>query len=205
VTLVQEVHHRVKNNLQIISSLVSLQSDGVSDPAIKAALLDTVQRIQSMALVHQQLYSSDNLARIDFGEYARALCHTLRGSVAPQASVGFDTEPVEIPVERAAPCGLILNELVTNAFKHGLSRDGSCTLMVRVRATPEGFALSVEDEGPGHAPDAVRSGSMGQTLVAALVRQLRATRTVTPLHPERAAGQDPGSRVQIVVPLPAAK
>jgi PAS domain S-box-containing protein len=178
MTLVQEVHHRVKNNLQIISSLVSLQADDIDVVEVRMALQDTAHRIQSMALVHQQIYGSDDLARIVLGDYARTLCTTLRSSLAPDAALSFEADVVEIPIERAVPCGLILNELLTNAFKHGRSADGRCAVKVRVERTPTGFAFSVADDGPGFVGEPVRKGSLGQTLITALVRQLRGRKTV---------------------------
>jgi PAS domain S-box-containing protein len=190
-TLVQEVHHRVKNNLQIISSLVSLQSAELDGEEVRAALQDTSQRIQSMALVHQQIYGSDDLARVEFDDYARALCTTLRGSLAPDAALTIDAVAVELPIERAVPCGLILNELLTNAFKHGRGKDGRCAVHVVVERTATGFAFTVADEGPGLSPEPARRGSMGQTLITALVRQLRATKTVAVVD---------GTRVRIEVP-----
>jgi PAS domain S-box-containing protein len=192
VTLVQEVHHRVKNNLQVISSLVSLQASDLPTEESRAALLDTSRRIQSMALVHQQIYAGEDLARIDLGEYTRQLCTALRASMSTDATLSFeDAARVEVPIERAVPCGLILNELLTNAFKHGRGAGGRCHVTVRLERTSGGFAFSVEDEGPGYDPSSARRGSMGQTLIAALVRQLRAKRTVV---------CDGGARVRIEVP-----
>jgi PAS domain S-box-containing protein len=195
MTLVQEVHHRVKNNLQIISSLVSLQAADLEGPEARAALQDTAHRIQSMALVHQQLYGSDDLGRVELGQYARALCSSLRGALAPEAVLHIDAVPVEIPIERAVPCGLILNELLTNAFKHGRSSDGRCVVDVTIEQTPAGFAFTVADRGPGLPGTPARRGSMGQTLITALVRQLRAVRTVT---------VDSGTRIRVDVPAGSA-
>jgi two-component sensor histidine kinase len=178
VVLVQEVHHRVKNNLQVLSSLVSLQADALNHPAVHGALRDTANRIQSMALVHQQLYAHDDLTRIRFDDYARSLCSALRTSLAPTADLGFEGDAVEVAVERAVPAGLVLNELVTNAFKHGLSPSGGCVVRVRVLRTEEGFAFVVSDEGPGLGAATPREGSMGATLIRALTRQLRARHEV---------------------------
>ncbi len=179
MTLVQEIHHRVKNNLQIISSLVALQANELESDEARAALHDTANRIQSMALVHQQIYARDDLARILLGDYVRTLCSTLAGSLAPDATLTFETEPIEVTIERAVPCGLILNEVLTNAFKHGRDQHGRCVVHVRVERTARGFAFVVADEGPGFTGEPVRKGSMGQTLIKALVRQLRATQTTT--------------------------
>jgi two-component sensor histidine kinase len=144
-----------------------------------------------MALVHQQIYGSDNLARIVLGDYVRTLCTALRGSLAPDAALSFEADPVEVPIERAVPCGLILNELLTNAFKHGRDASGRCVVKARVERTASGFAFTVADEGPGFTGEPARKGSMGQTLITALVRQLRAKKTTT---------SDGGTTVRIEVP-----
>lgn len=192
VTLVQEVHHRVKNNLQMLSSLASLQADSLDDPQARSALDDTVYRIQSMALVHPQLYARDDLARVDFDAYARELCGSLRASLAPDATLTVDAERVTLPVDRAVPAGLILNELVTNAFKYGRSADGHPRVHVEVHAAGAGFVFAVHDEGPGLPTDVARPGSMGATLIAALSRRLRARRSQVP-----SAGSGNSLRIEV--------
>lgn len=190
VTLVQEVHHRVKNNLQVLSSLISLQAAGVEDATVQSMLRDTENRIQSMALVHQQLYGHADLSRIGFDAYAQSLCGALRNSLAPSAELRMHTLPVEIPIERAVPAGLILNELVTNAFKYGSRPDGSCYVRVDVEPLDDGFAFTVSDQGKGLGAPEGRKVSMGTTLILALVRQLRARRIV---------GEGPGTSIRIEV------
>ena len=191
VTLVQEVHHRVKNNLQVLSSLVSLQAEALDDPATREALRETGHRIQSMALVHQQLYAHVDLSRIRFDDYTRTLCIALQGSLAPSAQLTVEGDPVEVPIERAVPAGLILNELVTNAFKYGRAADGRLIVRVRVERTAAGFAFEVADEGPGLTNAPPRKGSMGAMLVQALSHQLRA---------RRSEGSGPGARIRLDVP-----
>jgi two-component sensor histidine kinase len=185
----------VKNNLQIISSMVALQADTIAADDVRQALMDTVNRVQSMALVHQQLYANEDLSRIDFGDYAQSLCGALRSSLDPGATFELEAQPVELPIDRAVPCGLIVNELVTNALKHGRSDDGRCRLRIRVEPCAGGFAFEVADSGPGLAarPAAPRSGapSIGQKLIQALVRQLRAKLTTT---------HEGGTRVRVEVP-----
>jgi two-component system, sensor histidine kinase PdtaS len=192
VTLVQEVHHRVKNNLQILSSLISIQAGRLEDPNLKAMLRNTEHRIQSMALVHKYLYSNNDLARIGFGSYAQTLCTALRGSLAPTAELELKTGAVELSLELAVPAGLILNELVTNAFKYGKREDGGCYVRVEVEAIPGGFAFSVSDLGPGFPAVPARQNSMGTALVRALLGQLRARRIV---------GSGPGASVRVEIPL----
>ncbi len=172
--LLQEVHHRVKNNLQIVSSLLSMQADGMDPGAPRDALLETVHRVRSMSFVHQQLYGSDRFDSIDFGAYAQALSTSLIGSLDPRATIAFDVEPIEVQLDLAVPCGLVLNELVTNAIKHGRSPDGTCAIRIALHRDGEAVVLTVSDRGPGFPPEKARSGSLGMQLIRALARQLGA-------------------------------
>jgi len=174
------VHHRVKNNLQIVSSLLEMQASN-ADEKTRADIADSVQRVRSMALVHQMLYGGEDLARLDFGAYAATMVNQLRSALASDSELQISVDKVELTTERAVPCGLILNELVTNALKHGRSPDGRCRLRIEVRALPAGFALTVGDRGPGlPAADVSASRrSLGRDIIRGLVRQLRATLTQT--------------------------
>ncbi|MCX5742448.1 MAG: PAS domain S-box protein, partial [Proteobacteria bacterium] len=162
VTLVQEVHHRVKNNLQIISSLVSLQANELDSPEVRDALADTANRVQSMALVHQQLYSHDDVSRVPFDQYLTALGRSLQLSLDPSAELEVDLEPAEVDAEFAVPCGLIVNELMTNAIKHGRSADGRCRIRVTLSHRDGELHLEVADRGQGPAVEP-RAASMGST------------------------------------------
>ena len=179
-TLLKEIHHRVKNNLQIISSLLALQADNVLEERARGLLLESVARVRSMALIHQKLYLANDLAHIDFDDYARTLVRELTGSLAPDTHVVVDTEPVHLTVDLAVPLGLVLNELVTNALKHGRAADGRLDLAVDLGRAGSGFVLSVSDRGRG-LPEALaieRSTSLGFKLVHSLVKQVRATLAV---------------------------
>ena len=119
--LLKEIHHRVKNNMQVISSLVALQADRLPDAAMRAVLQDVTHRVRSMALVHEKLYQSADMARVEFAEYAQSLLNYLwraHGTAASGVRLALDLEPVPLSVNAAVPCGLILNELVSNALKH---------------------------------------------------------------------------------------
>ncbi len=118
-TLLKEIHHRVKNNLQIISSLFMLQVEQMPSPEARQLLEERVQRVRSMALIHQQIYGGDSLERIDLAIYTSQLASSLQNALAPDAGLRLETEPIEVTVEHAVPLGLILNELITNAFKTG--------------------------------------------------------------------------------------
>ncbi len=119
--LLKEIHHRVKNNMQVISSLVALQADRLPDAAMRAVLQDVTHRVRSMALVHEKLYQSADMARVEFAEYAQSLLNYLwraHGTTASGVRLALDLEPVPLSVNAAVPCGLILNELASNALKH---------------------------------------------------------------------------------------
>jgi two-component sensor histidine kinase len=193
--LLKEVHHRVKNNLQIVSSLLEMQASN-ADAKTRADIADSVQRVRSMALVHQMLYGGEDLARLDFGAYAATMVNQLRSALAADSELEIRVDKVELTTERAVPCGLIHNELVTNALKHGLSPDGRCRLRVEVHALSQGFSLTVADSGPGlpadDAPSARRS--LGRDIIRGLVRQLRATLTHT---------SDGGATYTLTVPVEA--
>ncbi len=191
-TLLREVHHRVKNNLQIVSSLLTLQGETLADAGARAALADMVHRVRSMSLVHQQLYGTENLHGVDLGEYALTLGRHLKSSLAPDAVMSFATERVEVAIDVAVPCGLVLNELVTNALKHGRAADGSCTITVEVRDAGDAFVLVVADRGRGFPAVPAVSTSLGLHLIRTLTRQLRGKLAID--------GGD-GARVSLTVPV----
>jgi len=179
-TLLKEIHHRVKNNLQVISSLLMLQSDQSDNPALRPLLLESVYRVRSMALIHQMLYGVISLERVDFGDYARSLAQSLRSTLAPALRVRLDCASIELTVDAAVPLGLILNELLTNAFKYGkpLVADEADW---DVRVTLENLEgkelrLIVADRGPGLPPNLrlQTAATLGLQLVRTLGRQLRA-------------------------------
>ncbi len=178
--LLKEVHHRVKNNLQVISSLVGMQAEGTQDETVREVLQDVTYRVRSMALVHEKLYQSESLARVDFAEYARSLLHYLwrvHGAAAEAIGLVLDLEPVSLPVDIAVPCGLILNELAGNALKHAFRGRDEGKVTVSLRGAEGGsIALSVSDNGAGLPAgyDWRKSGSMGLRLVHMLTGQLRA-------------------------------
>ncbi len=176
--LLKEVHHRVKNNLQIVSSLLGMQADRATGET-QIALTDSVQRVRSMALIHQMLYSDGDLAKVELGQYARSLVGQIRSSLGSSAEVAVEADRVEISVESAIPCGLILNELVTNALKHGSSADGVCRLRVEVRGEAQAFSVTVSDRGNGLPADfdSRQRQSLGLQVIRALVRQLGARLT----------------------------
>ena len=179
--LLKEIHHRVKNNLQVVSSLLNLQAQSVTDQAMVALLHDSQSRVKAMALVHETLYRSPDLARVDFASYARTLATQLLRTYAAQAgtvTLRVEAENCLLDVDAAVPCGLILNELVSNALKHAFPSGQPGRLEVEVRPVAAGrVSFSVSDDGVGFPPevDFQNSPSLGLRLVATLVDQLGGT------------------------------
>jgi PAS domain S-box-containing protein len=173
--LLREIHHRVKNNLQIVSSLLSLQQATLHDPAAIAAVAESAVRMRAMALLHQMLYQSDTVGRVQMDEYLRALALYVRGSHAgEEIQLAFALEGVTLDLDRAIPCGLIVTELLTNALKHAFQgRGGRVTLGLRT-AADGACILHVSDDGVGGG-DIEHSTSLGLRLVRALARQLLGT------------------------------
>lgn len=174
--LLKEVHHRVKNNLQVVSSLFYLQRERVQDEQTRAVLDESRARVQSIALIHEQLYQSTNLAAIDFDAYLRRLCANILSTYdAGRVDIEIQAEGVVLDIERAVPCGLLVSELVSNALKHAF---GGGPGKVRVRGRVDGekqFVFEVEDDGVGipEGLDWRRASSLGLRLVQSLARQLR--------------------------------
>jgi len=163
--LLKEIHHRVKNNMQVISSLVSLQSDTIANPALRAIFNDLRDQVRTMALVHEKLYQSESLACVDFAEYAESLLAYLwraHGEAAARVRLTLNVQPVSISIEQAVPCGLILNELVTNTLKHAFRDRTSGELTVELHADLDNkVCLSVSDNGVGLPADWRQSPSLG--------------------------------------------
>jgi two-component sensor histidine kinase len=189
--LLKEIHHRVKNNLQVISSLLSLQAGKVADEKTKQLMGESQARVRSMALIHEKLYQSESLAKINFGDYVKSLTGELfhsyrRGLNDIQLIV--QVEEVALPLDQAVPCGLILNELITNAMKYAFPEGTNGTLWVELRTNPNRIlSLRVADDGVGMASDFDyrKANSLGIQLVNSLVAQLDGQ-----LELNRSAGTD---------------
>ncbi len=183
--LLKEVHHRVKNNLQVISSLLGLQAHHVTDPDVRALLEESRGRVHAISLVHEHLYQTRDLARIEGGPYLRALLDNLTatfGAGRRGITVDLDAGGVHLSPSAAIPCGLIVSELVTNAFKHAFPGDRSGRIAVSLRALDGGrLALSVSDDGVGLPAgfDPRRSPSLGLDLCFTFAEQLAAEVSVT--------------------------
>jgi len=179
--LLLEIHHRVKNNLQIISSLLSLQAIMLDDDQRAAPFLDSQARIQAMAMVHEKLYASRDLNKIDFPSYLRELSLFLIQAysrpalvITPVIECGVES----LPVDTAIPCGLILSELISNCLKHAFSSRQAGIIAVRAIRLPDGqVSLTVTDNGAGlpQGFDIAKAWTLGVRLVTNLVRQMHGT------------------------------
>ncbi len=176
--LLKEIHHRVKNNMQVISSLLSLQSRHLEDPKAIGMFKDSQHRIRSMALVHEKLYQSKDLSRIDFGQYLQNLVVYLIHSYqvdAGRVRLRLDVGDTALDINTAIPCGLIINELATNALKHAFPGGRKGEVRVTLRPGADGrFSLTVGDDGVGWPRDVDfrKTETLGMQLVTMLVDQL---------------------------------
>lgn len=182
--LLKEVHHRVKNNMQIIASLLNLQASHIEDPKARTAFLESRQRIKSMALIHEKLYETTTIARVDPADYLGALTRdVLRsyGTSAAQIQLDVRAENVLVPIDAVVNLGLIASELVSNCLKHAFPDDRKGHIGVTLRSDGNKKAvLSVVDDGVGFPPgsDALSSPGLGLQLVTTLVEQLSGTMRV---------------------------
>ncbi len=178
--LLKEIHHRVKNNMQVISSLISLQADGSKDTIVREILNDVTDRVRSMALIHEKLYQSADLASINFADYARGLLSYIwrsHGDVASSVVLELDLEPVSLSVESAVPLGLILNELAGNTLKHAFKGRSGGKVMVSLANGDGRSSLSVSDNGTGlpEGLDWRKAQTLGLRLVQMLSAQIGAS------------------------------
>ena len=175
--LLQEVHHRVKNNLQLVASLINLQVRTMQEGHSNAQpLLDCKARVETIALIHEQLYQASDYGQISFREYVTTLVTRIVTATAPAAlGVQLAIDDLTLDVGQAIPCGVLINELVTNAVKHGVAGERPGSVRVSLEAKAGGcIDLRVADDGPGLPAsfDPSRNGSLGFQLVEALVAQL---------------------------------
>ena len=179
--LLRELHHRVKNNLQVVSSLLNLQSNVIDDPHVREMFQESRNRVRSMALTHEQLYRSDNLAEVDFGRYVRDLSSALFRSygVDPAAvRLTQEVDDVSLAIDTAIPCGLMVNELVSNCLKHAFPNRGEGEILIRlVSHGDDRYTLAVRDNGIGFPEDRDprTSPTLGLQLVSSLADQLGGT------------------------------
>jgi two-component sensor histidine kinase len=179
--LLREINHRVKNSLQLVSSLLSLQMAGLGDGQARTLLKDASDRISAVARVHHRLYQADRFSTLDFAAFLQELCDDLgRASGGRVCSILLDADPLEVDIDHAAPLGLITNELITNAIKH---RDSDpAVISVSLECAADSYALTVSDQGPGLPADfdAGKSRTLGMRIITALTRQIGGRMEILP-------------------------
>jgi two-component system, sensor histidine kinase PdtaS len=183
VTLLGEVHHRVKNNLQIVHSLLDLQSSQIDDPAVRDMMTNSMHRVQSMALIHQTLYQSENFSQVDLSNVLAKLISNVESSYVtdPQRlKITVQAEQVALSITKAIPCGLIVNELITNALKHAFPGNAQGAITVTLKLIDgRDVLLSVSDNGVGLKDvDSGDSKTLGLELVTILADQLGGKLTI---------------------------
>jgi len=187
--LLGEIHHRVKNNLQVIHSLLDLQASRTTDPAARAMMLDSQNRVRSMALVHHTLYHSHDFARVDFDTLLGTLVPMVRDSFEGSAPVAIEVDPggIALPIAQAIPCALIANELVTNALKHAFDgQPGTVRVALRHDGADRALMEVANDGRPiPESLDLTDGASLGMTIVSELVAQLRGSLDVRRADPVR--------------------
>jgi len=191
--LLKEVHHRVKNNLQVVSSLLSLQAGQIDDPAICEILQEFQARIRSMALIHESLYRFGELGGIEIKPYLERLVQELARFMAGKrkgVKIVPDIQNALLDIDQAVPCGLILNELLSNCFKHAFIDDGPGRISVEFRQQGDEYGLTVSDDGRGLPQDFDDSAknSLGFRLVGSLVNQLGGRLDIEHLAPGTRVG-----------------
>lgn len=182
-TLLREVNHRVKNSLQLVSSLLTLQTMSLPGTAERAHFQDARARIDAIARVHSRLYQTEQFQTIEFGSYLNELCTDLsRASGATLESIVVEADRIDLPIDQAAPLGLIANELITNAIKH--RGPDPANILVALRRTGTAAELVVSDRGPGLPAgfDMRRTRSLGMRLITSLTGQIDATVSLLPME-----------------------
>lgn len=190
--LLHEVDHRVKNNLQMVSSLILMQSRTIADPEVRDGLRAMLSRVEALSTVHRRLYQSSDVTRFDVGDFVRDLATDLVHASGRNIALKFELEQTEIPAEQAAALALMVNEIVTNALKHAFPNDGAGTITLRVSQSAGDLIVEITDDGIGHQGE-ISGATFGQNLVRSIARQLKATI-------EWSDGA-PGTRVSIRMPI----
>lgn len=185
--LLREIHHRVKNNLSIISGLLGLQQDSTEVKSTQDALKDSQSRIRSMALIHDKLYQTESLSDIRLDEYLKELVEAICKTFVyynDTVELEFDLDPTKIDIDNVVPCGLLVNELVVNSFKHAFSQNRKGTLIVKLKNISEGAELTIADDGPGLPDDFEldNGDSLGSMLINTFAAQLEADMSINRDH-----------------------
>jgi two-component sensor histidine kinase len=179
-TLLAEVHHRVKNNLAVITSLLNLQMNVVKNDYTRNVLRESRNRVSSMALIHQKLYQHPNVEQIDFGSYASELVQEIKRSYPENStetiSINMEVEHIPLSLTKAVPAGLMLNELLSNCYKHAFTDRKSGKIFIRFKKSHDFYVLEVEDNGVGLSGDfkIEKQETLGMTIIQSLADQIDA-------------------------------
>lgn len=193
--LLHEVDHRVKNNLQMITALIKMETKRIANPQIRHSLNEMMNRIEAVSTVHRRLYQSDDVTRFSVAEFVHDIAADLVAATGrDDISISFDLQPFTIPAEKAAPLALVVNEVLTNALKHAFARGQPGRLRVAARTAGNRCCVEVEDDGIGMPVGPIPKATFGQDLVRMLAQQLRADLTW-------AATQPSGTCVSIDMPI----
>ncbi len=180
-TLLKEIHHRVKNNLQIISSLLSLQSKSLSDSAAQGAIAESRNRVKSMSLIHEQLYQEDTISGVQMNDYINRLVSSLSSSYGldtERVNLRIEVENILLDVDSAIPLGLIVNELVSNSMKYAFPEQRTGSILISLKDTASELLLLVKDNGVGMDASKNSNQSFGLSMVNSLMRKLKAEMTI---------------------------
>ena len=184
--LLREVNHRVANSLQLVGSLVAMQQRGVTDPAARDALAETQGRIAAIAQIHRRLYTSDDVTTVEMDAYLQGLASELEAAMSAYGQghrLVLDVAPVRIPTDKAVPVGVVVTELVTNAFKYAYPTGTRGEIRVALQPEDDSYSLIVEDDGIGIAPETAPTGSgLGMRVVRAMLDTLKSVIEIDPAH-----------------------
>ncbi len=181
--LLSEIHHRVKNNLAVVSGLLELQSMNTEDEKVREIFAESRNRIKSLAHIHESLYQNENLALIRLDKYLQRILPDISNSYAGLAGavkLEMDMEPIELGISEAIPCGLLMNEIISNAYKHVFRHKPNGILSVELKREKDEIYLMLKDNGPGFPEEKnKRTDTLGLTLIDAFVRQLKGRLSMT--------------------------
>jgi two-component sensor histidine kinase len=179
-TLLNEIHHRVKNNLAVVIALLDLQYMQNKDEKIKTVLIDAKARIKSMSFVHQTLYQTENFSKVDIAFYLQKLCKSIQGSLKTpdkEIEIDFTSDEIKVPIEKAIPLGLLINEMLVNSYKHAFEGRDKGVINISLTQKGKNIIMAIVDDGIGFTEsesEMGKSSSLGMKLIKTLTRQLRA-------------------------------
>lgn len=191
--LLREIHHRVKNNLQAISSILNLQQRRTSDEIGKMALTESSNRVRAIALMHQSFYENDSLEKVELNDYIQRLGDEILMSLHNNKNISLkvDVQKIRLKNKQMIPMGLLVNELLMNSIKHGMKNRDTLEILITGNLGPENYHLKLKDDGPGFRESHEKSNGLGVKLIASFVKQLKA---------EIKYFNDDGANIEIILP-----